>query len=490
MYAIGVDIGTTTICALVFDCGGAGAVKAVTVPNDAYIEARAFESLQDPQLIFEKVKNAIDSLVAEYGPIVAIGLSCQMHGIVYVDADGNAASPLYTWQDGRGDQAGTDGAGYAGELKRLTGCGGLATGYGAVTHFYNVMNGLVPREAAGFCSIGDYAAMRLTGKNRCASHQSNAASFGLFDLRAGRFDAGAIAKGGMDPAFFPAVERGCAVFGETAGGVPVSYCIGDNQASYIGSVASPEESVLINVGTGGQISVACGAADGAGSGGASVKPAGPDGVRDGDGCDNITQAGSDISADLPAALELRPLIGDRFIQVGAILCGGRAYAALENFFAQVLDIAGAAPRGRLYEAMNRLAENEANVAADPLAVSTRFSGTRQSPDMRGGIYNLGLNNFTPAHFTAGVIAGIAEEFYELYGHMEGAGRRTLLVGSGNGLRKNRALQKRLSERFGMPLLIPEHTEEAAFGAALYALAACERYAGLAEAQAAIRYVEA
>ena len=25
-----------------------------------------------------------------------------MHGILYVDADGNAVSPLYTWQDARG----------------------------------------------------------------------------------------------------------------------------------------------------------------------------------------------------------------------------------------------------------------------------------------------------------------------------------------------------------------------------------------------------
>lgn len=42
--------------------------------------------------------------------------------------------------------------------------------------------------------------------------------------------------------------------------------------------------------------------------------------------------------------------------------------------------------------------------------------------------------------------------------------------------------------FGLKLLIPVHQEEAAFGAALCAMAAAGRTASLREAQARIRYI--
>ena len=40
---------------------------------------------------------------ARYPDIERIGVTGQMHGILYLDGEGNAVSPLYTWQDARGD---------------------------------------------------------------------------------------------------------------------------------------------------------------------------------------------------------------------------------------------------------------------------------------------------------------------------------------------------------------------------------------------------
>ena len=70
-------------------------------------------------------------------------------------------SPLTIWQDGRGDQVYKDGKTYAACLSELTGYP-VATGYGAVTHFYNTVNGLVPSDAVTFCTIHDLAVMALT----------------------------------------------------------------------------------------------------------------------------------------------------------------------------------------------------------------------------------------------------------------------------------------------------------------------------------------
>ncbi|MCL2059423.1 MAG: FGGY family carbohydrate kinase [Oscillospiraceae bacterium] len=534
MYAIGIDIGTTTISAVALDCDGAGIVETVTLPNtggvlggtaggtasgvlsraadgaaggvlggaaDGAVGGAAFcpyESVQDPGAILGIVVSVIEKFCGKYSPIKTIGLSCQMHGIVYIDKRGAAVSPLYTWQDKRGDEPAPGGGSYVQLLEKLTGYGDLATGYGAVTHFYNMQNRLVPDGAASLCTIGDYVAMKLTGGTRCATHASNAASIALYTLGGEHFDGSAIKKAGMEPAFFPAVETGCALFGETRGivygdgggvitdkicaGVPVSFCIGDNQASFLGAVAEPDASVLINVGTGGQISV-CG--------------------------DNL--AGGHL-------LEVRPLSGARCLQVGATLCAGSAYAALEKFYASVLHMAGVAAPGPLYDAMGRSlncagsgitgtgtagdgtiskGDNGNNAIGtgasdiEPLIVAPLFSGTRRSPGVRGSITNISLANFTPERLTSGVLDGIAEEFYELYRHMDGAstGARSLLIGAGNGLRKNAYLRRTLTKRFGMPMLVPKNTEEAAVGCALYALTACGHYADLTDAQSAIQYEE-
>lgn len=50
-----------------------------------------------------------------------------------------------------------------------------------------------------------------------------------------------------------------------------------------------------------------------------------------------------------------------------------------------------------------------------------------------------------------------------------------MVGSGNGIRYNKPLITRFERIFGLPLRIPSHKEEAAFGASLYGLIAAGIY---------------
>ena len=64
-----------------------------------------------------------------------------------------------------------------------------------------------------------------------------------------------------------------------------------------------------------------------------------------------------------------------------------------------------------------------------------------------------------------------------------------IVGSGNGVRKNPAFIKIVEKKFGRTLKVPLHTEEAAFGAALYGLVCCGAYKNAHEAQKLISYIE-
>lgn len=159
MLVLGLDIGTTTVSTVVMQGGEVLAAK--TLKNDAFLPDRpVWERAQDVETIVAAAMQAVTELRTAYPQIERIGLTGQQHGIVYLDKAGAPLSPLYTWQDGRGDLPYDGQQSYAARLTELTGYP-LATGYGLVTHFYNLKNGLVPENAAVFCTIHDYIAMRL-----------------------------------------------------------------------------------------------------------------------------------------------------------------------------------------------------------------------------------------------------------------------------------------------------------------------------------------
>ncbi len=53
--------------------------------------------------IIQKAKVVVDEFIDKYPDAHNIGLTGQMHGIVYLNAEGRSVSPLYTSQDGRGN---------------------------------------------------------------------------------------------------------------------------------------------------------------------------------------------------------------------------------------------------------------------------------------------------------------------------------------------------------------------------------------------------
>ena len=206
--------------------------------------------------------------------------------------------------------------------------------------------------------------------------------------------------------------------------------IGDNQASLFGSVRDLQNTVLLNVGTGSQISFVT---------------------------EDFVKCGGSV--------ELRPCTESSYILVGASLCGGRAYAMLEQFYREA-----AGTEERMYSRMQEQAEDFIEKYGKEAAwkVDTAFSGTRSDPLRRGMITEIGVENFHPGALTVGVICGILGELHEQYEQMcQLTGKKaTCLVGSGNGIRRNPLMRKLAEEMFGMPMDVPAYEEEAAYGAAL------------------------
>ncbi|MRN54902.1 sedoheptulokinase [Paenibacillus monticola] len=448
MKFIGIDIGTTTITGLVYDLERKTILHSNTADNlvSSHLSSEEWERQQDPDEIFLQVEDILNNLIAWEPEVLGIGLTGQMHGIVYVDLKGKHVSPLYTWQDGRGSLAMEDSHSYADYLSEHSGYT-VAPGYGLVTHFYNLRNGLVPASAVSFCTIADYVALRLTGTVVPLIDPTQAAGMGCYNFELNDFDKVAIAAAGLDPAMLPKVVPSGAVIGLTNQGIPVHASLGDNQASFLGSVPHPEETVLMNIGTGSQLSV--------------LLPEYSGTVR---------------------GMEVRPYPGGGVLMVGAALSGGKSYALLESFFRQLIrSYTGEEPTD-VYSLMDQLLRIEPNEARG-LRVSPRFLGTRTDPDVRGTVKGITLDNFTPGSLTHAFLQGMIDELYAFFRVLEEKMVKPfkLLIGSGNALRANPELCTKAQITFGLPLKLSDAPEEAAVGAALCAAVGSGQIASFREA---------
>ncbi len=382
--------------------------------------------------------------------VAGLGVTGQMHGVLLVDEEGEPLTPLISWQDGRGHHP------YRGSKRsyvealqavidelpeQVTGCR-PATGYGAVTLLRLHESGQIPAHCTAL-TIHDYIVRTLCGVT--VTDPTSAASWGICDVRHGaRWLEAALEAFPFLRALLPPI----APTGSRAGslgvaaataqglpaGLPVAVAIGDNQASFLGSVSSLADTLLLNLGTGGQMSVP-------------------------------TERFS-----VPETLEVRPLFPGRWLCVGASLCGGRALQILKDFYLRIghelFGCASNASDEALYARMNDVAA-EAALDCDGLTASTLFSGTRRDPAVRGAFGGISGENLTPANLTRACMIGMVDELLQFYRQAQGAGAcARQVVGAGNAIRRLPAVRVEMERRLGLPLSLAPYSEEAAVGAAL------------------------
>ncbi|MBQ7355690.1 MAG: MerR family transcriptional regulator [Clostridia bacterium] len=427
---LGIDIGTTSISAQVVASDSGVCVQTYNFDHNTAITVDGYPDAfaADADLLIRRATALIASVTATYPTIASIGIAGQMHGVICVDESGEILSPLYTWQNGFGQRKPDGKRTICEEIAALSG-EMIPTGYGITTYYALRRLGLLPARTAAIVTVMDLLVARLTG-TKPLIHPTNAAAMGAYDLEAGQFQADVLEKLQIPRTVLPDIAGGYWIVGtyDTVDRqIPVAVSIGDNQAGLLGSLAD-DRRVLVNVGTSSQVSVIT---------------------------DDPTPLGG----------EVRPYFDGKYICSGAALCGGRAYTLLKNFIRSIASGLGMDLSDRaIYDYLNRAAKEGKGA---PLAVSTQFDGTRENPDARGAITGIGLQNFTPEALSAGFLQGIVEELYQMYTQMGAHGNVTGIVASGNAMRKNPALREICAATFGKELLLPLHTEEAAFGAALF-----------------------
>ena len=475
---IGIDLGTTTITALALCDAGAPVVAVRSVANDTRINTGTSTGQQpehfewDAEAIAVRAEDClrllVDDLGDRRGDVASLGVTGQQHGVVVIDDQLRPRTPFINWQDRRGEEylAGSDRT-YVDEAHhrlgpdawRRAGCT-LATGHLGLTLYWLQSNDRLPRGTA--CSIMDYVTARLIGGPACTEPTCAAAS-GLLHIASRDWDRAAIDSLRLPRDMFPPIREA----GEQAGGlandvarrvglkpgIPVATPTGDQQAGFVGSVTDREHCGHLNVGTGAQVA-------------AFVE-----------------------SSQFAPPLELRPFPIAGNLLTGAVLCGGWSYQVLEQFFRGVgRDVLGMTTETRSYQRLNELAES-IPPGADGLICEPLFAGTRADPARRAAWRGMTARNFTPAHMTRALLEGMARAYAEQLAAVQEQGGRTLtrLVATGNAMRENRLLCELVSHATSLPLTIPHHREEAAFGAALLAAMAAKRFSNLQEATERIDY---
>ena len=441
MY-LGIDIGSSKAAAAAND--GAGATQASAArpyPTEAVLPRRRHE--QECALLIEHAWAAVRALPEQVrGEVRGIGVTGQMHGVVCCDGEARPTGPLITWQDRRALEE----EGFLGGLREATGHR-LAPGFGSVSLAWLVAHEALPPGTCQAGTVMDMAVAWLCGSGRLAMDATNAASWGLFDLRRGEWDWRGVETARIPRSLMPPVAE-C---GATAGlldaeraallglpaGIPVIAAVGDNQASMLATLCEPERELALTLGSGGQLSAVVRRDE------AFPWPAGGD------------------------AWELRPFPDGRLAVVAASPAGGSAWRWLAEAARNALNDlgCGALPEEEIFSKLNGLGLEAEGRGG--LSIAPHFLGERPAPELRGAITGIDLRNFRLGPLARALAWSIVENLNSMLPAFARAGR-TSVAASGNGLRRNPLLRGAAEEVLGLPLRLAEACEEAAVGAALLA----------------------
>jgi xylulokinase len=258
---LGIDLGTSSVKAVVTD--GAGTVLAQAVAGYPVDNRYPTWAETNPELWWSAVIAAVrEATAAAPDPVLGIGLAGQMHGVVPTNGAGMPLRPAIIWADSRAmDQLRL----YRNLPKRLRArlANPLAPGMaGPLLAWLAVNEPATYRDTRWVLQPKDWVRSRLTG--RLESEPSDASATLLFDIAEDRWDVEVVEALGLNPAILPPLlshsgaEAGTLqpAAAEQLGlrpGTPVAAGAADAAAAALGSGLADETQVQVTIGTGVQI---------------------------------------------------------------------------------------------------------------------------------------------------------------------------------------------------------------------------------------------
>jgi len=264
---IGLDVGTTAVKAAAFTVGSSD--HPVAIREYPLLEPARGHHVQDPATVLAAAIGALaDCLSGTDGARVAgISVSTGMHGLMAIDRDHQALTPLVTWADGRAREE-------AQSLRRSGLAAELHAATGVPVHPMTPLTKLMwfarhdPATWAAarwWVGLKEYVLLGLTGT--LATELSSASGTGLLDIATRTWSPLALDACGMSVDRLPGILPTTATLGLAAAparqlgltaGTPVVVGAGDGPLGNLGTGAMAPGVAGLSLGTSGAVRIAVG----------------------------------------------------------------------------------------------------------------------------------------------------------------------------------------------------------------------------------------
>jgi xylulokinase len=452
-YLLGIDIGTSTAKAVLFDSDTAQTVAISKGHEYPIHKPQPDFAEQNPDDWWNAVIAAVQDVVQQAGQVeyAAISFCGQMHGGVLLDAQKQPVYPAIIWADQRSshevqhlvDTFGAD------EFPAITGTLPSVGFFAPTLLWLKTHRPEILAQAQHLLLPKDYIALKMTGEIH--SEATDAVATALFDTRGGDWSWEIIQKMGLPEHIFPPIVASSAVVGELTSsaanelglkaGIPVVAGSADQPAQIFGNGIVQPGKALVNVGSGGQVVVLC---------------------------DSMPQT------DKRLHIFNHAVPGQWYI-LGAILSAGLSLR-------WVRDVTGLHGNADAYPILSREA-SATPAGAEGLLFLPYLSGERtphMNPQAKGVFFGLSYHH-ARGHLARAVMEGVTFAMRQvLHISLELGGKVETVIASGGAVESD-VWRQIMADIFGLPLYQTLLTEKASVGAALLAGVGVGVYRDFAEA---------
>ncbi|MCL6593439.1 MAG: gluconokinase [Alicyclobacillus sp.] len=463
-YVIGVDIGTTSTKAIVFDQRGRALAKA-TVAYPLYTTVPAAAE-QDPDEIFAAVVQALAGAVqaarVPRAQIRGVAFSSAMHSVIVMDRRGQRLTPCYTWADSRAQRQAADLRRRLGPaLYQHTGTPVHAMAPLAKICWLREEHPEVFAQAGKFISQKEYVFYKLFGEY--VVDESMASATGLWNLHTRQWDAEALAAAGIQAEQLSALRpTTCALTG-----LPRKWAESLGLPEDVAFVLGAGDGVLANLGV------------------YAVEP-------------GVLAATIGTSGAVRAVVD-RPLTDpegrtfcyalteDLWVIGGAVNSGGIVLRWLREQLAAHL---GQEDGADAYAELSELA-GSVQPGADGLLFLPFLMGERApywNEDARAVMFGLAMHH-NHRHWVRAALEGVMLQMYNVALVLEQLAGPFAEVRANGGFTRSLLWRQIMADVFGKVVTIPDNYESSCWGAAVLGLWSLGAVDSLAAARAAVARVD-
>jgi gluconokinase len=268
-YILALDIGTSSVRALLYDATGNAVPHAHAQQAYAVTTSGEGEVTVDADMLVDLVATTIDEALAAAGPmashIKAVATDTFWHSFLGVDASGCPLMPLLTWEDTRPRNAAAELRAQLDEdtIHKRTGARIHASYWPAKLRWLSWAQPELFKQAAERLSFGEYLHRRFLGRSVCSL--SMASGTGMLETRSRSWDAHLQEFLGVHGEQLPplgdlhdkitGLKPAFASRWPVLSDIPWFPAIGDGAAANVGSGCANEENWAITIGTSSAIRV-------------------------------------------------------------------------------------------------------------------------------------------------------------------------------------------------------------------------------------------